>query len=242
MTGVLAGVRNATVWLLGAALGLAVWHAVPARADGEAAGEKLLAERCAACHNLAGTAPHALNDLWDRKGPDLSYAGDKYREAWVKAWLAAPKRIRPAGMFYGRHVKATDRWDTVDKTTLKPHLKLSKEEAEAAAEALMTRHARKALVVGVEVKPASISLAMGDLMFDKFKGCVACHESAPDYGGFSGPELYTAFRRLQPAYLSSYMKDPQAWDPGIWMPPMPLSDTDLGKLIHYLELIAKENP
>jgi cytochrome c2 len=227
--------------LLGVALGVAAAHAIPAHAD-EGKGEALLNARCAACHNLAGPAPHAPKDLWDRKGPDLAYAGDKYREDWLVAWLQAPKRIRPAGEFYGRHVKATDRWDVVDATTLKPHPKLSHEDAEAAAKALMTRHARKALLKGVAVKPASISLAMGDLMFDKFKGCVACHASAPDYGGFSGPELYTVARRVTPEYLYSYMKNPQAWDPGIWMPVVPLSDTDLNKLIRYLELIAKENP
>jgi mono/diheme cytochrome c family protein len=232
-----------TAWRLGAALCVAALAALaPAPARADEGGEKLLAARCAGCHNLAGTAPHAPRDLWDRKGPDLSYAGDKYREAWVKAWLQAPRRIRPAGAFYGRHIKATDQWDTVDTASLKPHPSLSKGDADRAADALMTRHARHALVDGVKVPEASISLAMGDLMFDKFKGCVACHQSAPDYGGFSGPELYTAYRRLQPAYLYSYMKDPQAWDPGVWMPVMPLSDTDLGKLIHYLELIAKENP
>lgn len=234
-------VLTAAAWLLAAALGLAVGYLAPAWAD-EAGGEPLLSARCAGCHNLAGPAPHALKDLWDRKGPDLSYAGDKFQRAWLVAWLQAPKRIRPAGAFYGRHVKATDKWDVVDETTLKPHPKLSHEEAEAAAGALMTRHARKALLEGVAVKPASISLAMGDLMFDKFKGCVACHASAPDYGGFSGPELYTAARRLTPEYMYSYMKNPQAWDPGIWMPVMPLSDADLNKLVRYLQLIAQENP
>jgi len=228
------------VAFLAAALCLAA--GAPARADDEAAkGEAILAARCGGCHNLAGPGAATLKALRERKGPDLSYAGNKYREAWVEKWLQKPTRVRPAGMFYGKHIKATDQWDVVDPTTLKPHVKLPEDEAEAVAKALTTHRAKADLLKGVEVKPASISLAMGDLMFDKFKGCVACHASAPDYGGFSGPELYDVARRLKPEYIYSYMKNPQAWDPGIWMPVMRLSDTDLNKLITYFGLIAKEN-
>jgi mono/diheme cytochrome c family protein len=241
------GYRIGRIGRIGAAglLGAALWlgAGVPAWADGKAAGgEAVLAARCAGCHNLSGPSPASLEALRERKGPDLFYAGNKYREEWLAHWLRNPTRIRPAGMFYGKHIKATDKWDTVDETTLQPHVKLPEDDAEVVAKALMTRKAKADLLKGVEVKPASISLAMGDLMFDKFKGCVACHESAPDYGGFSGPELYDAARRLTPEYLYSYMKDPQAWDPRIWMPNMHLSDTDLDKLITYFQLIAKENP
>jgi mono/diheme cytochrome c family protein len=232
--------RAAVLALVAAALCLAA--GAPARADGDAAaGEKLLAARCAGCHNLTGPSPGTAALLRARKGPDLFYAGNKYRPGWIEAWLQDPKRIRPAGMYYGDHVKATDKWDVVDETTLAPHVKLAKEDAEAAAAALMTRKAKADLLKGVKVEDASLSLVMGDLMFDKFKGCIACHQSAPDYGGFSGPELYTAARRLTPAYLYSYMKNPQAWDPAIWMPVMPLSDTDLNKLVKYLDLIAAES-
>jgi mono/diheme cytochrome c family protein len=229
--------RITTLGLLAAALCLAPGG--QALADGDAAaGEKLLAARCAGCHNLTGPSPGTPAALRARKGPDLFYAGEKYRAGWITKWLQAPARIRPAGMYYGDHVKATDKWDTVDTATLAPHVRLSEDDAEAAEAALMTRKAKAALLKGVEVKPASVSLAMGDLMFDKFKGCIACHQSAPDYGGFSGPELYTAARRLTPAYMYSYMKNPQAWDPGIWMPVMPLKEADLNKLVRYLELVA----
>jgi len=55
---------------------------------------------------------------WQRKGSDLFYAGNKYRPAWVEAWLQNPKRIRPAGMFYMDHVKSGPKRDLVDKATL----------------------------------------------------------------------------------------------------------------------------
>jgi mono/diheme cytochrome c family protein len=233
--------RAARPWLLAAALCVL---AVPAAWGGEGgrdAGEAILKDRCASCHSLEGPAPATLEALRDRKGPDLSFAGDKYRSEWVAAWLQAPARIRPAGMFYGRHIKPGAQWDQVDTTTLKPHPKLPADEARAVAAALAARTPNRERLAKVTVEPASISIMMGDLMFEKFKGCIACHQSGPDYGGFSGPELYTAARRLKPAYLYSYMADPQAWDPKIWMPDMHLSATDLNKLVRYLELVAREH-
>jgi mono/diheme cytochrome c family protein len=232
--------RAARPWLLAAVIGVLAVPAAWGDEGGRDAGEAILKARCAGCHNLQGPAPASLEALRDRKGPDLSFAGDKYRPEWVAAWLQAPKRIRPAGMFYGRHIKPGAQWDQVDTTTLKPHVKLSTDDAEAVAAALATRTPNRERLAKVTVAPASISIMMGDLMFEKFKGCIACHQSGPDYGGFSGPELYTAARRLTPAYLYSYMQNPQAWDPKIWMPNMHLSETDLNKLVRYLELVARE--
>ncbi|MFQ5509810.1 MAG: cytochrome C [Leptospirillia bacterium] len=213
--------------------------AMPVGASADGKGEALLAERCAGCHNLDGTTPETLAALLSRKGPDLSFAGNKYRAGWIAEWLTEPSRIRPAGMFYGNHLKAGEKWDQVDTAALSKHPVLSKGDAESAAAALMTRTPRSAQLAGIEVKKVSLSLMMGDLMFDKFKGCIACHQSGPDYGGFSGPELYTAAERLTPEYMYSYMKSPQVWDPGIWMPDMGLSETDLNKLVRYLTLIAE---
>jgi mono/diheme cytochrome c family protein len=203
-------------------------------------GEALLAGKCAGCHDLTGPAPTTLKALWARGGPDLFYAGDKYREAWIAEWLQAPKRIRPAGMFYAEHIQATDKWDVVDEGGLKPHTTLPADEAKAVAAALMKHKGKTALVAAAKVEPATLSTVMGDLMFDKFKGCIACHRSGPDYGGASGPELYTAAKRLRPEYMWAYMKDPQAFDPRIWMPNMHLQAADLNKLVRYLQMIAEE--
>lgn len=231
-------IRKTITALAGAVLclwGLPAWAEAPADP-----GEALLAERCASCHNLDAPRPRSPEALWSRKGPDLSYAGNKYRQEWVAEWLQKPGRIRPAGMFYGNHIKTTDKWDVVDTATLPTHPALGAADARLAAAALMKRKAKNALLEGVEVKPVTFSVIMGDMMFDKFKGCIACHQSGPDYGGFSGPELYTAAERLTPEYMYSYMRDPQAWDPGIWMPRMPLSDAELNKLVRYLQMIAEE--
>jgi len=201
-------------------------------------GESILNARCAGCHNLDGSAPTTLRALWGRKGPDLSYAGNKYKADWMTRWLQKPQRIRPAGMYYGRHIRSTVNGDEIDPSTLSDHPTLSAEDAEAVTTALMGRKAHSELIHAGEYHAGSVSLAMGEMMFDKFKGCLACHRIEPDYGGLSGPEVYTAAERLQDDYLMSYMRNPQAWDPRVFMPNKQLSDRDLGKFVDYMHALS----
>lgn len=226
--------RKATAFFLSAML-LAAGPALGA--DGKA----ILQQQCAGCHDLTGPAPTTLQGIWSRKGPDLFYAGNKYRRSWLEAWLQNPTRIRPAGMYYGNHIKtAADGHDTVDASTLSAHPKLSAADAKAVADALMTYKAKSSLIKKGEYKPGTISMTFGDLMFDKFKGCIACHRTDPDYGGLSGPEIYTAAKRLQDDYMISYMRNPQAWDPRIFMPARPLSEEDLQKFVRYFHALNKD--
>jgi len=204
-------------------------------------GDAILAQRCSDCHNLKGPAPQTLKDLWGRKGPDLFYAGNKYRQEWLVAWLQKPQRIRPAGMYYRDHIKPGPKRDVVDPTTLSDHVALNADEASAVATALMKLTPNAALIGAEKLEPGTISKTMGEMVFDKFLGCIACHQIEPDYGGMSGPELYTAARRLQPQFIASYIRSPQAWDPKIWMPNKHVTDTNIVKLVHYLDDLSKES-
>ena len=62
----------------------------------------------------------------------------------------------------------------------------------------------------------------------------------PDFGGVSGPELYTAWDRLKPAFVASYIADPVAWDPHTLMPGGDLNDAAVAKLANYLKAIVEE--
>ncbi len=203
-------------------------------------GNSLLAQRCASCHNLTGPAPQTLQKLWARKAPDLFYAGNKYRVEWLRTWLRAPTRLRPAGEFYADHVRSGPKGDEIDTAALAPHPALAPDDADAAAAALMRLKAHDDLIAAEHIEPGSISRSMGEMAFDKFLGCLACHEIEPGYGGASGPELYTAGRRLQPEFIASYIRSPQAWDPKTWMPNKKVSDGNLQKLVRYLDVLGKE--
>ena len=41
-------------------------------------GQAILEKQCATCHNLNGPAPQTVQEIRDRQGPDLFYAGNKY--------------------------------------------------------------------------------------------------------------------------------------------------------------------
>jgi len=204
-------------------------------------GRALLEQQCAGCHNLTGPAPSTLEQLWARKGPDLFYAGNKYREAWLKTWLQAPTRIRPAGEFYVDHIRRGPKGDEIDSASLPTHPQLSAADAEAVAKELMRLRPLDRLTAAEKIEPGSISRTMGEMAFDKFLGCMACHEIEPGYGGLSGPELYTAGRRLQPEFMASYIRSPQAWDPKIWMPNKHVSDPNITKLVRYLEVLSEQD-
>jgi len=204
-------------------------------------GEEILKQRCASCHALQGPAASTLTALWQRKGPDLFYAGNKYNQEWVEAWLQKPKRIRPAGMFYMDHIKPGPKRDMVDESTLTDHIKLSVAEARAVAAALVTMKANSALIKA-EKHDASIAPGpLGEMMFDKIYGCMACHQIEPGFGGISGPEIYTAGKRLTPEFMLSYIRSPQAWDAKIWMPNKHVPDNNMQKLVNYIIDLSKEN-
>lgn len=204
------------------------------------AGDQIVKRDCIQCHDIEGPAPVTLEAMWARKGPDLFYAGNKYREEWLAQWLQDPVRIRPAGMFFANHVTHDGERDVLEADTLNAHPALDGDDAASVAAWLMTLKARSGLIKPGEYQPGTIALSMGEMIFDRFRGCLGCHEIEPGYGGLSGPEVYTAGARLQPDFMISYMRNPQAWDPRSFMPARKLNDNDLQKLVHYLRALSEE--
>lgn len=204
-------------------------------------GADILKTQCSSCHNLTGPAPTTLKDLWARKAPDLFYAGNKYRQEWLETWLQKPTRLRPGGMFYADVLTSGDKAETIDTTKLPTHIALRAEQAAAVSQALMQLKSHDDLIAKEKLEPGTIAISMGEMVFDKFNGCLACHQIEPEYGGLSGVELYTAGKRLQPEYTASFIRNPQAWDPKTWMPNKHVSDVNIVKLVRYLDALAKEN-
>lgn len=210
---------------------MACLAALPAAAV--AGGAETLQSQCAGCHALAKPADAGLSHIWERKGPDLFYAGSKFQRDWLLQWLQNPTPIRPAGELYTRHVKAGDKHDVIDTASLAPHPKLAAADAAAVADALLTLTAPELVAKGA-FKGEKVSPTMGAMFFSKLRGCGACHTAASTTGGQSGPELNTAGRRLQADFIYAYIKDPQKFDPHVWMPTLNLAEPDLQRLTGYL--------
>ncbi|MDX8409720.1 MAG: c-type cytochrome [Mariprofundales bacterium] len=210
-------------------------------ASASESGESLIKRHgCASCHDLVGSAETQAAGLW-RKGPALYYAGNKYRQQWVEAWLQNPKQVRPTGEFYLDHVKSAPVRNAVRKGSFRPHVKLDAEEAKAIALTLAGMDSRNALVKAESYDAKKVPDPAGDILFSKVYGCMSCHRVEPNYGGLSGPEMYTAGARLKPEFMMSYIRNPQRWNPRSWMPKKNIPSENMQKLVGFIVDLSKEN-
>ncbi|QIB66547.1 c-type cytochrome [Kineobactrum salinum] len=203
-----------------------------------------LQSECGSCHALEQPDYPALGhaERLTRKGPPLYYAGNKFHAGWLESWLQDPVRIRPAGVFPPGAVVPSEEGDLIDPANLEEHLVLDANQAKKAADYLMALRPHDELIAATSYEPGSVARRMGELNFTKFNGCDACHSDGPGYGGLSGPELYTAWQRLQPGFIASFIADPAAWDPHTLMPKTGLNDSAVERLANYLKLIGEEAP
>jgi mono/diheme cytochrome c family protein len=205
-------------------------------------GQEVLQAQCVACHAVTKPQKLDVDRLWQRKGPDLYYAGVKFNQPWLEKWLQSPTTIRPAGVMVARAVKASaDKGpDTIDPAALSPHPKLDKDEAAAVAAELMKLSGDAGLVEKGGFKNDPPNASMASLLFAKLRGCASCHSAKPGNGGSSGPEMVDGGARLQPDYVVAYIKDPQKFDPHVWMPRLDLNDADIQKLAGYITPLKGE--
>lgn len=204
--------------------------------------EDWVEQNCASCHALEQSVYDSrdIESRPERGGPPLFYAGNKFREAWLVTWLQSPERIRPAGDYPPAHIDTVDGEDRIDAASLLDHPALDAHRAEDVADYLMTLRARNELIETAQYEPGNTPWRLAQMNFSKFNNCIACHQDEPDYGGLSGPELYTAWDRLQPAFIASYIADPVAWDPYTLMPGQGLNTSAVQKLVDYMRMMAEE--
>ena len=189
-------------------------------------GKALIEERCAACHDLTGPAPATFEGLLKRKAPDLFYAGSKFKRSWLVGWLRNPTPIRPSGVMFLNHIVVEGGKDRIAADTLKTcQANLDREEAEAAADHLMTL-VDASMKTGVIDPAKKFSTPKGRRLFTKQLPCIACHTAKfgkRTMGGISGPDLTKAGKRLNPDWVYARIADPQYWDPMTWMPKIEMS-------------------
>lgn len=207
-----------------------------------AAPAEIVASQCASCHAVDKPDYATLGraERLTRKAPPLYFAGNKYRQEWLTQYLQTPYTLYPSGYFPERHLLDTAEGDRPDADALVKHVSLSAADAAQVSEYLMALRPYDELIEQDNYEEGKVAKRMGSMDFRKFKGCDACHQDSTDNGGFSGPQLYDAWQRLQPEYLSSFLKKPLLWDPNTTMPVPQMNEQAVHKLVDYLKVLGEE--
>ncbi len=199
--------------------------------------------KCDGCHRVE--VPTSETDTIaayaQRQAPDLFYAGNKYHSDWLRSWLVAPTVIRPAGYHPGDHTKTTESGDVVVSGQIAPHASVPPDRVDSVVEALMLLDAGQDRLPGEAVVPAKAPRMLLELNFTKFKGCGSCHRTSKNAPPASGPDLDDAYLRLTPEFLTSYLSNPQAWEPHAPMPGYALEPAEVAKLIAYLRNLSEDS-
>lgn len=189
----------------------------PSLVPGGAVGALFDRYRCLSCHQVGDRGG-------DTSTAPLTAEGSKVKKDWVVDYLVLSYTLRPI---------LTDRM---------PVFRMTREEATTLANAFETFY----LDPSIPEDPfagqpaASRDPEEGKHLFDAL-GCRACHILG-DKGGYYGPPLNEAGRRLKPGWTYTWLKGPQKWRADVRCPNYGLTDADALKLTSYLQtLVQKPN-
>jgi mono/diheme cytochrome c family protein len=210
--------------LVAGLLSASVLWSAPSSA-GVAEGKKaFVANKCAGCHQVEGPAREkTIKDQMGKKGPELWYAGSKFKAGFLEKWLAAPQPVRPLA------------YNSLTEKNRGDHPRLSPKDASEVASYLMS-------LKSAEVKPLGIPAAespRGRITFLKKQSCYGCHSMrvrGKMAGGLSGPSFVAASERLNPDWVYAYLKNPKAFKPVKMMPVYSgiLNEAEMKELASYI--------
>lgn len=165
--------------------------------------------RCLSCHQIGGRGG-------DISTASLTFEGSKVRREWLVDYLMLSYTIRPI---------LTDRM---------PVFRMPREEAVQLAD-MMESFYLDARIPEDPFAGRSVTehdRTEGGRLYVTL-GCRACHQMGSS-GGYYGPPLTDAAKRLKPGWMFSWLKDPQKWRADVRCPNYGLKDLDALRLVAYL--------
>jgi cbb3-type cytochrome oxidase cytochrome c subunit len=183
---------------------------------------------------------HAIKGIGADYAPDLSIAGSKLQEGWIRKFLANPDVIRPLlqqmpklGLTLGKPGA---------RITM-PRFNLGKQQVEDTNKSdvdVVINYFQQELVtpeipkdipkiadVGI---PEQISL--GKQLYD-IKGCKSCHQIGMD-GGALGPNLTDVGNRLRPGFIFKHLENSRKFKPDIVEPNYGFTERERIYLTNFL--------
>ena len=155
-------------------------------------------KNCASCHRLSQKEN-------EKKGPDLFYAGNKFKTPWLEKYLQNPVSLRKAGTI---HNPGFLKGEHENK-----HPSLRKEEAQKITQELMEMTLPNLSTKEIQNTLTKAQIAKTKYEFERPFSCISCHQSlnlaGKPRGGISGPSLVNAGNRLLANWVAIWLKKPE---------------------------------
>jgi cytochrome c553 len=176
------------------------------RADAAAGKKAFQAGKCDGCHYTEGPAKEkTIADQLAKKGPELWYAGSKFKKDWLNKWLQNPVPIRPLA------------YNSLTEKNKGDHPKLTAADAASMTDFLMNLTSKDVAAGVVQAKKNP----KGNQIFTQKMPCGGCHQYRDKgrvLGGLNGPALTDAGGRLNPDWILAYLQKPAVFKPVKAMP------------------------
>lgn len=187
--------------------------------------------KCTNCHSIKGIGADYA--------PDLSVAGSKLQESWIRRFLANPDVIRPLmqqmpklGLSSGKPQKVT-----------MPKFNLGQKQVEDTNKSdvdVILNYFQQELVTSdipkeipsITTMPLEEQIVRGKELYD-LKGCRSCHQLGTD-GGALGPNLTNVGNRLKPGFIFRHLENARKFKPDIVEPDYGFTERERIYLTNYL--------
>lgn len=187
-------------------------------------------KNCSSCHRLSPKENEKI-------GPDLFYAGNKFKIAWLKNYLQNPAPIRKAGTI---HDPGFLKGEHKNK-----HPSLFKEEAEKITHELMEMILLDLPVEEFQNPLTKAQKAKTKYEFERTFSCISCHQSlnlaGKPRGGISGPSLVNAGNRLQANWVAIWLKNPKTFSKKSRMPIYKMDDETRSRFTQFIMTLKNDN-
>lgn len=157
------------------------------------------------------TTCHTITDKGGTVGPILNQIANRRTEEWLRRWLKDPNAVKPG--------------------TKMPQFPFTPDEYERALGYLTTM--KRDIDTKSILARDDVPRQKGKTLFEEYD-CSACHRVGAE-GRFIGPDLTWLGRRKTEDWERIWLKDPDAWKPGTFMPNFQIPAEAIEALTSYLK-------
>jgi len=168
---------------------------------------------CLKCHTIRGNGGNIA--------PDLSIVGSQLQSDWIKKYFKVPYSLRPV----------------VEERM--PKLFMSDEEIETMLNYFNTELLDDSLSISMKISSDKSNIGRGLSLFKEKYGCQSCH-IIDGKGGYVGPPLDNAGKRLKPGWIYHWLLNPQKYKPETIEPRTGMPVEDALDITAYLMSLKKE--